>query len=279
MPRRSSAATPPWWNQPEPAEVWPARSDPPHGEPRAPAPARPERRSAVVVRPRFQPAPASPLAPSTSAAAPQLWVPATMASSAAPTTPAPTSRMTARRRRWLLGRDELAATPAASDPAALERSLSSYDPVALTEAIGFAVRFAADYLSWDENEPARRAEALRTYLPDGCGQLGWSGVGRQRADLVTAGRSVTLPSGVVVIEVTARVVSYRRVDTPDDQLPIRSAGEMPPALAIAASSAPPANAPGWEAGSSWWTRIAPPVRRHHDGRLVIDLGLNPATAT
>jgi hypothetical protein len=244
--------------------------------------------AAVVVRPRFPSAPTNSPAASTpaaaasspAAAASQLWVPATMASPAPTSPPASLARAPARRRRWLPGRDEPAAAPDRSpDPSTLERPLSSYDPVALTEAIGFAVRFAADYLSWDEDEPARRAEALRTYLPDGCGQLGWSGVGRQRADLVTAGRSVTLPSGVVVVEVTARVVSYRRVATPDDLLPVRSAGEMPPALAIAASSAPPAIAPGWEAGSSWWTRIAPPVRRHHDGQLVIDLGLDPATAT
>lgn len=230
--------------------------------------------SGLVVRPRFPTGSDNAMPYPPPAAAPQLRLPATMA---APVLGDPPPHPSPRRRRWLAGRQESdPVPPSAHEPAVLERSLASYDPVSLTEAIGFAVRFAADYLSWDEDEPARRAAALRAYLPGEFGQLGWSGVGRQRADLVTAGRSVTLPSGVVVVEVSARVVSYRRVNT--EQPPDRPVAQTPPELVFAASSAPAPDAPGWESGASWWARIAPPVRRHHDGRLVIDLALDPARA-
>jgi hypothetical protein len=45
-------------------------------------------------------------------------------------------------------------------------------------------------------------------------------------------------------------------------------------LAFAPASAPPPTVSGWEPGAAWWVRIAPPVRRDTDGRLVIDLGLD-----
>jgi hypothetical protein len=141
------------------------------------------------------------------------------------------------------------------------------------------VRFAADYLSWDELEPARRTAALRTYLADpGMAVVGWSGRGRQRADLVTAGRTVTLAGGQVVeVEVTARSVRYHRGEVAPEQVWRPPVGEATPPLAFAPAAAPPPTVPGWEPGAAWWVRITPPVRRDYDGRLVIDLGLDLST--
>lgn len=158
----------------------------------------------------------------------------------------------------------------------LTRSLSSYEPVTETEAIGFAVRFTADYLSWDELEPARRTAALRIYLTDPTTtDIGWSGRGRQRADLVTAGRTVVLGEGrVVVVEVTARIVSYHRAESTPEQVWRPPVGEATPPLSFAPASAPPPTVPGWEPGAAWWARIAPPVRRDRDGRLSVDLSLD-----
>jgi hypothetical protein len=161
----------------------------------------------------------------------------------------------------------------------LERPLASWQPVSLTEACGYAVRFAADYLSWDELEPARRSAALRTYFADpSTTAAGWNGRGRQRADLVTAGRTVALADGRgVVVEVTARIVGYEPVDVHPEQLWTPPVGEATPPLAFAPASAPAPSVAGWEPGAAWWVRIAPPVRRDRDGRLVIDLGLDLGT--
>jgi len=158
----------------------------------------------------------------------------------------------------------------------LELPLSSWDRVTTSEACGFASRFAADYLSWDELEPARRTAALRTYLADpSMIDIGWSGRGRQRADLVTAGRTVDLADGrIMVVEVSARIVSYRRVEVAPEQVWRPPVGEATPPLAFAPASAPPPTVPGWEPSAAWWVRIAPPVRRDHEGRLVIDLALD-----
>jgi hypothetical protein len=158
----------------------------------------------------------------------------------------------------------------------VERSLASWEPVSVTEACGYAVRFAADYLSWDELEPTRRPAALRHYLADpGMADVGWSGQGRQRVEWATAGRTVELAGGsVVVVEVTARVVLYHRIPHAPEDAWRPPVGEATPSLAVAPSSAPPPTVPGWEASAGWWVRIAPPVRRDHDGRLVIDLGLD-----
>jgi hypothetical protein len=163
----------------------------------------------------------------------------------------------------------------------VERPLASYEPISLGEASGFAARFAADYLSWDEEEPERRAAALSQYLADPhAAVLGWSGSGRQRADLVIPGRTVRY-QGAVVVEITARVVLYQRTGADgentwdqalgDDWPPM---GESTPPLATTPSSAPAPTSSGWTPGAAWWVPLAPPVRRHHDGRLVIDLCLD-----
>lgn len=158
----------------------------------------------------------------------------------------------------------------------VERPLASWEPVSVAEACGYAARFAADYLSWDELEPTRRPTALRTYLADpSMAGVGWSGRGRQRADLVTTGRTVVLGEGrIVVVEVTARIVGYHRTDSGPDHVWQPSVGEATPPLAFAPAAAPPPVLAGWEPGSAWWVRIAPPIRRDQDGRLLVDLTLD-----
>lgn len=162
-----------------------------------------------------------------------------------------------------------------SPAALLERSLAAFEPVGEAEAAAFAARFAADYLSWDEDDPARRPEVLRGYLTDpAAATLGWSGVGRQRADVVLPGRTLRTADGVLVVEVTARVTTYERDrPRPADAAPAGSV--RPPVSAVGPSCAPPPQGEGWRAGVAHWQRIAPPVSRDHTGQLVIDIGPAP----
>ncbi len=162
-----------------------------------------------------------------------------------------------------------------SPAALLERSLAAFEPVGEAEAAAFAARFAADYLSWDEDDPGRRVEVLRGYLTDpAAATLGWSGAGRQRADVVLPGRTLRTADGVLVVEVTARVTTYERDRLrPADAAP--AASVRPPVSAVGPSCAPPPHGEGWRAGVAHWQRIAPPVSRDHTGQLVIDIGPAP----
>lgn len=161
----------------------------------------------------------------------------------------------------------------------LERSLAALEPVSDGEAATFAAQFAADYLSFDEDDPTLRAQVLREYLADpAAARLGWSGRGRQRAEFVVPGRNLRTDDGVVVVEITARVLVYRRSSQPADAASNRDRGEpgQAPASAIGRSCAPPPAGPGWVGDAAHWVQIAPPVRRHRTGRLVIDLGAPPS---
>lgn len=202
-----------------------------------------------------------------------LWLP----NSARTTSPAPEAKPRRWRRRAKTRPAQQART--SGRLTSVQRPLAAYEPLGVGEASGFARRFASDYLSWDEDEPARRAAALRTYLADpDTADGGWSGTGRQRVEETIAGRTVEY-RGAVVVEVTARIVVFRRTAAAPDVWG-SSSGEITPPLAFAPASAPAPTAPGWEPGAAWWVQVAPPVRRHHDGRLVIDLGLDlsdPAT--
>lgn len=162
----------------------------------------------------------------------------------------------------------------------LERSLAALEPVTDAEAGPFAARFAADYLSFDQDDPALRAEVLRSYLADpDAALLGWSGQGRQRCEFVLPGRTLRTDDGVVVVEVTARVVTYDRspevVEGPGAGV---GAAQPGPSSSIGRSCAPPPTGRGWVAGGAHWVQLAPPVRRHRTGRLVIDFGAPPAIA-
>ncbi len=157
-----------------------------------------------------------------------------------------------------------------SASALLERSIAARDPIGKAEAVAFAARFVADYLSWDEDDPTRRAEVLRGYLTDpAAATLGWSGSGRQRADLVLAGRTMRTSDDVIVVEVTARVVVYHRIGPQTTSTEASSEPAPPPLTAVGPSCAPPPHAPDWQAGAAHWRQIAPPITRDHTGHLAV----------
>ncbi|GAA4695069.1 hypothetical protein GCM10023215_35950 [Pseudonocardia yuanmonensis] len=133
------------------------------------------------------------------------------------------------------------------------------------EAAALAAAFAADYLSWDEDDPDRRAAVLGDYLADRRPvRLGWSGHGRQRADFALPGLVRPDGEGRVLVDVRVRVTPYRRVpggragpgDDPDD-------GPAVPA------AAPAPAARGWRGLPGRWVRIGVAVRVEGD-RLVVD---------
>ena len=161
----------------------------------------------------------------------------------------------------------------------IERSLSAWEPIGEAEAAAFAARFAADYMSWDEDDPTRRAEVLRQYLGDPRdATLGWSGTGRQRADVVLPGRTLRTRDDRLVVEVTVRVTTYERAcpspapaDPPAEGREHPRGDEPLPANAVGRSSAPDPYSPRWRVVSTHWARLAPPISRDQTGRLVVDI--------
>jgi hypothetical protein len=158
------------------------------------------------------------------------------------------------------------AVPSSSDPGA-----EAPGPVGELEGAAFAGRFVAEFLSWDEDDPTRRAQVLRTLLRDPRGAtLGWSGAGRQRVEVVLPGRTLRTECGGLIVEVTARVLSFQR--TCPRPHTITPPTDTDPAVM---SCCPPPSGAGWAPGESSWTRLAPPVVRLPSGELKIDLGLRP----
>jgi hypothetical protein len=138
------------------------------------------------------------------------------------------------------------------------------------EASALAGAFAADYLSWDEEDPARRGRVLADYLPaTGIDptRLGWSGRGRQRAEFVLPGRVRPDGEGRVLVDVRVRVTPYRPVGA-------ERAGSAPEPDAAGdvggvAAAAPAPTAPGWRSTASCWVRITVPVVLDGE-RLLVD---------
>lgn len=136
------------------------------------------------------------------------------------------------------------------------------------EASALAGAFAADLLSWDEDDVARRGRVLAAYLPTAAadGLLGWTGTGRQRADLVLPGR-VRTDGDRAVVDVRVRVVPYRRVDARGTAAP-----EPEPDGPIGAPAGAPAPAArGWRGLAARWVRLEVGVVLSGDG-LVVDAG-------
>lgn len=159
-----------------------------------------------------------------------------------------------------------APEPAAPDGPGGEHGIDPADASALAGA------FAADLLSWDEDDPARRGHALAGHLADPApaALLGWSGTGRQRADLVLPGRVRPGTGGRVHVDVRVRVVPYRRVDargtgSPEPE-PDQPLGEP--------AAAPAVSARGWRGLAARWVRLEVTVARDGD-RLVVDAGPRP----
>lgn len=213
-------------------------------------------------------------APSSAPADPSAGSPAPSPSSAAPppdpAEPSPSpADPTPGRADPSSGRSDPSPVPAGARPATGSpvgtAPPSLVDPA---EASALAGAFAADLLSWDEDDVDRRARVLAAYLPATAadGLLGWTGTGRQRADLVLPGR-VRADADRAVVDVRVRVVPYRRVDARGTAAP-----EPEPDDPIGAPAGAPAPAArGWRGLAARWVRLEVAVALTDDG-LVVDAG-------
>lgn len=146
-------------------------------------------------------------------------------------------------------------------------------PIDPAEAGALAGAFAVDYLSWDEDDPARRGRVLRDYLRPPVGDtalLGWSGTGRQRAEFALPGLVHPDGDGRVLVDVRVRVTPYRAVgdrvpEPPPETGAVGAVGAGVPAVAPAPTGR------GWRSLPSCWVRLSVPVARD-GGRLVVDAG-------
>jgi hypothetical protein len=104
--------------------------------------------------------------------------------------------------------------------------------------------------------------------------VGWSGGGRQRADFALQGRTLRINDEVIVVEVTTRITTYRRVGRSQPATSVHDTGQAtePPGGSVGRSSAPPSHAPGWEPTAAHWVRLAVPVTRDDSGALIVDIG-------
>jgi hypothetical protein len=136
------------------------------------------------------------------------------------------------------------------------------------EAAALAGAFAVDYLSWDEEDPARRGRVLHDYLavPGGdLSRIGWSGKGRQRADFALPGRVRHDGEGRVLVDVRVRVTPYRAVGEHDGR-----AGREPDRAPVGVPAVAPApTGRGWRSLPSCWVRLSVPVV-WEGGRLAVD---------
>ncbi|MHA6619714.1 hypothetical protein [Pseudonocardia sp. DLS-67] len=137
------------------------------------------------------------------------------------------------------------------------------------EASALAGAFAVDYLSWDEDDPARRGRVLRDYLvmPGGDpARIGWNGAGRQRADFALPGRVRGDGEGRVLVDVRVRVTPYRAVGEHE----VRAAGRDVDAAQVGVPAVAPApTGRGWRSLASRWVRLSVPVV-WDGGRLAVD---------
>jgi hypothetical protein len=140
-------------------------------------------------------------------------------------------------------------------------------PVSDDEARGFAARFTADYLSWDEDAPQVRWQVMVGYFADpAAAVLGWTGQGRQDVDLVIPSVVLRLSPQQVVVTTVARVVLHDRTGPPAPRSP-DELGPPPPGLQWAAAS--PRGSGNWRAAATAWTDLHVPVGRSADGGLEV----------
>ena len=96
--------------------------------------------------------------------------------------------------------------------ALIGEDVAALAPICDDQARGFAARFTADYLSWDEDVPQVRWQVLATYYADpAAAVLGWTGCGRQHVDLVIPGVVIRLSPQRLVVQTTARIVLHERI--------------------------------------------------------------------
>jgi hypothetical protein len=149
------------------------------------------------------------------------------------------------------------------------------------DAAAFAGAFVAEYLSWDETDRQRRAAALSGYIGRPANALwGWSGLGRQRADLVLVGPVELTPDGYYVVDVRARTSSGPSTrEVYDSQVPViiesapyaalaDEAGRCAHEMAIPLPGSAPRPAAGTAVVEGTWSRLQVPVVPR-DGRFII----------
>jgi hypothetical protein len=248
----------------------------------APSPAPPAGRWAAAGRPT--PPPAAPGSAPFGTAADSTGAPATGAPRAVwADGPATRAARPAGSRRYAgdpptnpFGYPPVAGPPAGARPGAAAGSAGPAPYPDRAEATALAGAFAVDYLSWDEEDPARRGRALAEYLPAAAAdpaELGWAGQGRQRAEFVLPGRVRPDGEGRVLVDVRVRVTPYRPVGRVEDGGPAARPGppaEGPRSEIVGTPAAAPApTAPGWRSLASQWVRLTVPVVLDGD-RLLVD---------
>lgn len=139
------------------------------------------------------------------------------------------------------------------------------------DAAALAAAFAVDYLSWNESDPARRGRALAPYIAPSAREedlvvAGWSGCGRQRAELALPGAVVRLGPTRLLVHVRVRVTPFRRrADAPASA----STGGSEDALPFPAAAPAPAH-PEWEGLDSYWYELLVPLLEA-GGRQRVDI--------
>lgn len=135
------------------------------------------------------------------------------------------------------------------------------------EAAALAGAFAVDYLSWDEDDPDRRGRVLLDYLSAAGAdpaRLGWSGMGRQRAEFALPGLVRPDGDGRVLVDVRVRVTPYRSVGEHTTE-----PSEPDPRVAGVPAAAPAPTGRGWRSLASCWVRLSVPIT-FNGTRLVVD---------
>ena len=139
------------------------------------------------------------------------------------------------------------------------------------DAGALAAAFAADFLSWDEADPARRGRALSSYAAPSAREedlavAGWAGRGRQRTELALPGTIVRLGPNRVLVHVRVRVTPFRR----RAEVPAGSRTHTSRDLLPFPAGAPAPAHPQWEGLDSYWYELLIPLAGRDRWR--VDIG-------
>lgn len=157
-------------------------------------------------------------------------------------------------------------------------------------ATASAARFVVDFLSVNPDDPERAASLRSHLLHPGAATPVQPDVSRQRADAPVPTSIRIGENGTVLVEVTARVISYRRTcshpapdrgkdpsdrPAPADPITAPVAAADPPRLPVAEvgpAGLPPGPAEtSWTADAARWVSVVVPLRRGPHGAFRVDL--------